>query len=119
VGDDVIFLSMKLKNFAILVVILAALLTLGGCATTEAYVGNSVDPIVEDVPYTHWNTVKNPRQPAWETHHVLVFKNPKLVGVGFDVDCEYNYFHIDVAPQTLQRLLLDPSDGSCDIKRVY
>lgn len=105
------------KAFFVALAVLITVLT--GCASTSAYQGPDLSqPIVTDRPYTHWNTVRDPRSPFWETHHVLVFENPLYRSVSFDVECRYNYFQIDVPARTVQRLLLVKEDGSCDIARV-
>jgi len=93
-------------------------LALTSCATTEAYTGpDSLTPTVVDEPYRHVNS-HNPRNVFWETHHVLVFKNPLYREVAFDVDCENNFFRVDVPARTVSRLLLTQDDGSCEVKRV-
>jgi len=109
-----------MKSKAFLAVCFAALITLwAGCASTFAYVGPDYSqPTVSDQSYTHWNMAKDPLHPSWETHHVLVFENPLYQAVSFDVDCQYNYFAIDLAPRTVQKLLLANEDGSCNITRV-
>jgi hypothetical protein len=108
---------MKLKAF--LTVAFVALLTLwAGCATSRPYTGDEVNPVVTDVRYTHWNTVADPRRPYWVTNHVLTFKNPKLTSVTFAVDCENNYYSVDVPARTAQDLLIVPSDGACKITRT-
>jgi hypothetical protein len=111
---------MKLKPItAFLVLAFAALMVLwAGCASTTAYHGPDYQtPIVRDEPYSHVNSM-NMRDVHWETHHVLVFENPLYKPVSFDVDCQNNYFAVDVPARTVQRLLLVKEDGSCTIKRV-
>lgn len=105
--------------FGLVVGLIVASLFFSGCATTEAYKGPDYgSPIVQVEERTHWNTSKEPRNPFWEKHKTLRFENPLYKPVSFAVDCEYNYFHVDVPARTISRLLLSPEDGACDIKRV-
>jgi hypothetical protein len=105
--------------FALVVMAIVLSLLFSGCATSTAYTGPYYStPIVRDEGYLHWDTTTNPREPAWRRRHILAFENPTYRPVAFEVDCKNNFFHVDVAPRTVQRLLLVPEDGSCDIKRV-
>lgn len=112
------------KSTAFLAVAFVALLTLwAGCASSFAYNGTESTPIVESVAYTHVNSIDNPRNPYWETYHVVTIKNPLDHGVSFDFDCHKgaveSWINVDVPAHTAQQVLVTADQGSCDIKRVY
>ena len=108
---------------AFLAVAFVALMTLwAGCATSFPYAGTERTPIVESVAYTHVNSVSNPRDPYWETFHILTIKNPLDVPVSFDVDChkheKTSWIVVNVPPHTASQTLIPADEGQCDIKRV-
>lgn len=108
---------------AFLAVALTALVTLwAGCASQHPYLGHERTPIVENVAYTHVNSVSNPRDPYWETFHILTIKNPLDVPVSFDVNCrkheKTSWIQVDVPPHTFQEVLVPADEGTCDIVRV-
>lgn len=111
------------RSSAFLVVAFAALMTLwAGCATSFPYAGHERTPIVENVPYTHVNSVSDPRNPQWETFHVLTIKNPLDGPVSFDVNCrkheKTSWIQVDVPAHTAQQVLVPADEGTCDIIRV-
>lgn len=104
---------------ALVVMAIVVSMLLSGCATTEAYRGPDYSsPIVQLETRTHWNTSSEPRFPFWETHRMIRFENPLYKPVSFDVDCQNNYFHVDVPARTVSRLLITREDGACDVRRV-
>jgi hypothetical protein len=111
------------RSSAFLVVAFTALMVLwAGCATSFPYAGHERTPIVENVAYTHVNSTSNPRDPYWETFHILTIKNPLDVPVSFDVDChkheKASWIQVNVPPHTAQQVLVPADEGTCDIKRV-
>jgi hypothetical protein len=110
---------------AFFAVIVAFLITMAGCATSRPYGGHEGVPIVENVAYTHVNSVSNPRDSHWETFHVLTIKNPLDVSVSFDVNCHQeqqsektSWIEVNVPPHTAQDVLVPADEGTCVVKRV-
>jgi len=105
--------------FLFVVALIVGSLLFSGCASTSAYKGpDYTTPIVRIQEWTHWNTSTDPRAPRWEKHKTIVFENPLYRPVKFLVDCDHSTFHVDVPARTIQRLLITPEDGACDIRRA-
>jgi len=93
-------------------------LFLAGCATSSPFTGPVSEKPALSVSYLrhvmHTNDIW--QQPYVETIATAAIANPSNHPMHVVLDCTATTTTLDVAPRTIEHVLLDPKDTSCELK---